>query len=41
MSFDTYTRLYSLLAERINVPIHKEKRPDTIRIKPIDSYVCD
>lgn len=38
MSFDTYTRLYSLLAERINVPICKEKRSDTIRIKPITSY---
>ena len=30
MSFDIYTRFYSLLAERINVPICKEKRSDTI-----------
>ena len=35
MPFDTSTRLYSLLAERVNVPIRKEKRSDTICIKPM------
>ncbi len=35
MPFDTSTRLYSLLAERIKFPIRKEKRSDTICIKPM------
>ena len=35
MPFDTSTRLYSLLAEMINVPICNEKRPNTICIKPM------
>lgn len=39
MPFDTSTRLFSLLAERINVPIRNEKRSDTNCIKPITSYV--
>lgn len=39
MSFDTSTGLYSLLAARINVPIHKEKRSDTICIKPM-LFLC-
>lgn len=38
MPFDTSTRLYSLLAERIKFPIRKEKRSDTICIKPIFTY---
>lgn len=38
MPFDTSTRLFSLLAERINVPIRNEKRSDTNCIKPITSY---
>ena len=39
MPFDTSTRLYSLLAERINVPIRNEKRSDTICIKPM-LFLC-
>ena len=35
MPFNTSTRLYSLLSERINVPICNEKRSDTICIKPM------
>lgn len=38
MPFDTSTRLYSLLAERIKVPIRNEKRSDTNCIKPIFTY---
>lgn len=38
MPFDTSTRLYSLLAERINVPICNEKRSDTICVRPMISY---
>lgn len=41
MPFDTSTRLYSLLAERINVPICNKKRSDTICIKPIFTYGGD
>ena len=40
MSFGTSTKLYSLLAERIYVPIYKEKRLDNIYIKPIASLMC-
>ena len=39
MPFDTSTRLYSLLAERINVPICNEKRSDAICIKPM-LFLC-
>lgn len=35
MPFDTSTRLYSLLAERINVPICNEKKSDTICVRPM------
>ncbi len=35
MPFNTSTRLYSLLSERINVPICNEKMSDTICIKPM------
>ena len=35
MPFDTSTRLYGLLAERIYVLIYNEKRSDTICIKPM------
>ena len=35
MPFGTSIRLWTLLAERINVPICKEKRPDTFCIKPM------
>lgn len=37
MPFGTSTRLYSLLAERINFPIRNEKRSDTIVSKPLTS----
>jgi len=40
MPFDTSTRLYSSLAEWINVPICKEKRSNIICIKPIASLMC-
>ena len=39
MPFDTSTKLYSLLAERIKFPICKEKRSDTICIKPM-LFLC-
>lgn len=39
MPFDTSTKLYSLLAERITVPIYNKKRSDTISIKPI-LFLC-
>ena len=35
MSFGTSTRLWMLLAERINIPICNEKRSDTNCIKPM------
>ena len=35
MPFGTSIRLWTLLAERINVPICKEKRSDTFCIKPM------
>lgn len=40
MPFGTSTMLYNLLAERIKFPICREKRSDTIYIKPITSYMC-
>ena len=39
MPFDTSTRLYNLLAKRINAPIRNEKRSDTNCIKPMLS-IC-
>ncbi len=39
MPFGTSTKLYSLLAEGINVPIYKEKRLDNKCIKPIASLM--
>jgi hypothetical protein len=41
MPFDISIRLYSLLAERIKFPICKEKRSDTICIKPIVSLMVE
>ena len=37
--FDTSIKLYSLLTERIYVPIYKEKRLDNIYIKPM-LFLC-
>lgn len=40
MPFGTSIRLWTLLAERINVPICKEKRSDTFCIKPMLFLWC-